>query len=226
MGYCTAMDRGWLESVGLGIVGTFLACCAGLLCCSCGGATFEAGPVDVDAGGEQADAGRDAVRTDAAPAADVPIESATTCTCGAGSCWYPHAKVVALSPGKPTARFVAAVRSPAYPDHDPVWFDLDVSAFPSGGSIAVSGQMGGGGADGTTFLVDECATFPASGAYSAVENVGNVPPGTTWSFGAYAFTAGTTVLHLGSEGSWYNAGLCPSCTPGATNTNTITVTVQ
>jgi hypothetical protein len=168
------------------------------------------------------------------------------CTCGSdsgvASCFYAVSEptpgygapypvtVMSFTPSHSMATFTATVTSPPAPDHNVVWYDLDVSAFPAGGKLTVSGLMGASGTDGSAFLVAQCTQFPESGgSIPVVENVANVPAGTTWSFGSYSFAPGTYVLHFGTEGSWSSApgGACPTaCSPGQTNTNTVTVSVQ
>ncbi len=182
------------------------------------------------------EAGNDAA-PDARPDADAGLPA---CACGSLSCWYSinepasgsgplyPVTTVVLTPSNKTAMVTASITTPAAPNHDAVWYDLDVSAFPSGGTLDMSGIMGATGTDGSTFLIAQCASFPTEGAFTPAApatNVGNIAPGMTWSF-SYVFPAGTTVLHLGTEGSWYNPSICPNCMAGATNTNTITVSVQ
>lgn len=173
--------------------------------------------------------------------------SCKACTCaseadgGSASCFYAVSTppsfggtpslvtVVFLTPASPKATFTPTITSPPAPDHNPVWYDLDVSAFASGGTITISGEMGSSGTDGSSFLLDQCATFPASGAFTPVENSANVAAGSGWSFAGYTFSAGTAVLHFGTEGSWATAagGACPTaCAPGQTNTNAVTVSVK
>lgn len=204
-----------------------------------------------DAAPEAADAAPDAPNettpeSDAAPEAtpDAHPEAEAglpICSCGSTSCWYsineptsgsgaPYSvTTIVLTPSDTTAHVTATITTPPTPDHNAVWYDLDVSAFPSGATLSISGVMGSTGTDGSAFLITQCDVFPTSGAFTPAApgaNVGNVAPSATWSFTDYTFAAGTTVLHLGTEGSWYNAGICPNCTAGATNTNMITVNVH
>jgi hypothetical protein len=108
--------------------------------------------------------------------------------------------------------------SPPQPDHNSVWYDLNLTAFPNGGTITFQGQMGPSGCNGSSFLLAQCATWaPQEPTTPPLVLATNVPEGAMWSF-QYTFAAGTDVLHFGTEGSWG--------TTGQTNTNAVTVSVQ
>jgi len=189
-----------------------------------------------DAGGEhELEAGRDAENHDA-QLEDVVVgldAPAPVCTCGGASfCSYAQSepapgagapqpvKVVHLSPSAPTADVTLSIVASPAPAHNVAWLDLDVSAFTSGGQVIVSGKLGAPGCDGSSYLVPQCAAFPASGGQiPVVENASSIPAGSAWSFSAYAFPGGTSVLHIGSEGAWDSAA-------GSTNVNAVSVAVQ
>ena len=149
------------------------------------------------------------------------------CSCGAGvSCFYEVSPppstygtpnpvtVLFLTPDDPSATIVPTITSPPVNEHNPVWYDVDVSAFPSGGTLVVAGQLGASGCTGSSFLTDQCQDFPPSYEVGAT----NVDAGSAWNF-QYTFAAGTDVLHFGTEGSWNSPA-------GTTNTNTVTLQVQ
>ena len=98
-------------------------------------------------------------------------------------------------------------------------YDIDVSAFASGGTISVNGTLGSNGCAGTFDLLGECTAF-VSGAGYAINSLAHAydrSAGSSFSF-SYPFQAGDTIFHLGLEGNW----LSPV---GQTNTVAVTITV-
>jgi hypothetical protein len=164
--------------------------------CSCG---------TTDAGGDAASI-QDAQVVDAAAFQDASIVDAAGCM----------AKLVALSPSTPTASFDATITSATRPNHDCVWYVLDVSAFASGGMLSVAGMNGSGGATSSTYLVSACSDVVGAG-FSSLKNSSDVPPGQAWQW-TYAFPANSPPLYFGLEGGWG--------TPGQTNTEAVTVSAQ
>jgi hypothetical protein len=126
--------------------------------------------------------------------------------------------VLFLTPSSPSATFTATITALPAPDHNLVWYDLDVAAFPKGGTLAFEGQVGPSGCEASSSFTDQCATVAPTGSTPVLWYQANVPPGTAWSF-QYQFPPGTDVLHFGAEGNW-------SSPTGSTNTNTVTVSVQ
>jgi len=127
--------------------------------------------------------------------------------------------VLFITPSKPSVTVTAEVTSLPQPDHNAVWFDIDLAAFPSGGTLSISGATGAYGCAVSSYLADQCARYPASGDAVLLDNVSNVQPGEFWAFPVYHFAAGTNVLHFGTEGNWAGS-------PGTVNINTVTITVQ
>jgi hypothetical protein len=174
-------------------------------------------------------------RLDAADS-DAAVE-AEACTCSAGiSCFYsvseppsgygapyPVATVV-LTPTNPSATWTETVHTPPPPYYDWQWTDVDVSAFTFGGTLVV-GATTGSGCMVSTILAAQCPVTPDAGP-EWLESAPNADAGSGWSFPAYAFGAGTDVLHIGSQGAWQASWCAPSCVTGGTNTNTVTVSVQ
>jgi hypothetical protein len=187
--------------------------------------TLEAGNSDAAPAGEagQADTGLEGAASDAT-ADGRGADAYAPCTCdGGGSCFYnqtapgPVYGVVAevvLTPSNPTANFTAAIVGPGSGNHDSTWFDLNLSAFTSGGTISVTGTPSQCAA--SSFLVSECFVEPVSGGFTAIRNDSDVPPGTMWGF-TYQFSP-VPVLHLGTECNWSTAF-------GATGTNAISISV-
>ena len=132
---------------------------------------------------------------------------------------YPVTRIV-LTPAAPTETFTMTISTPPAPDYNMSWYDIDVSAFVHGGTLRINGTIGDGaaGCSGSTVLESQCQQFPMTGPIPEVEDQANVPPGGAWSFNDYMFAAGTTVLHLGSQGAWDSPA-------GSTNTNLVSVTV-
>jgi len=199
------------------------------------GARGDAGAEHDAAGDELLEADHDAEHHDA-QLEDVVVgidAPPPACTCsGSSFCSYAQSEpapgagapqpvhVVHLSPSAPTADATLSIVASPAPAHNVTWLDLDVSAFTSGGQVIVSGKLGAPGCDGSSYLVPQCAAFPASGGQiPVVENASSIPAGSAWSFSAYAFAAGTSVLHVGSEGAWDSAA-------GTTNVNVVSVAVQ
>ena len=108
------------------------------------------------------------------------------------------------------------ITSATRPNHDCVWYVLDVSAFASGGMLSIAGMNGSGGATSSTYLVGACSDVVGAG-FSSLENSSDVPPGQAWQW-TYAFPANSPPLYFGLEGGWG--------TPGQTNTEAITVSAQ
>jgi hypothetical protein len=174
----------------------------------------------VDAPPEHPEAGRDA---------------SVACVCpGAVSCWYSidepspvggssagplrPVNTVVLTHAVPTSAWSEMIWTPPVNDYDWTWTDVDVSRFVNGGTITVSGVLGATGSTGTAILTAECPASVGAGPYW-LENEPNVIPGSAWTFPGYAFPAGTTVLHVGAQGSG-------ASTAGTTNNMTITTSVQ
>ena len=169
-----------------------------------------------------------ATLSDAAPDANVPA-----CTCGdAGtSCFYSVSEppsgygapypvtTVVLTPGAPTATFTATVAGLPQPYHDPVLYDLDLSAFANGGTLYISGQVGDGSCSVSSYLMAQCGEVSASGSFPSPQLEFVNTDNSAWTFPSYTFPAGTTVLHFGAEGGW-------NFPAGSTNTNKVTVLVQ
>jgi hypothetical protein len=127
---------------------------------------------------------------------------------------------VVFTSSKLTATFTASVVGVPQPYHDAAWYDLDVSAFPDGGTLYIQGQVGDGSSTVSSYLMAQCGTVSTSGSFPStpVESSGGAID-SPWTFPSYQFPAGTTVLHFGTEGSWGNPA-------GSMNTNKVTALVQ
>jgi hypothetical protein len=213
----------------------------------CGGASFsmETEPMGdavakTDGDATDADAGESMPQADAAQEATTKTDTgvadtgAPSCTCGdaGSSCFYsvdepasgygaPYpVTTVTLTPNKPTATFTATVTTEPQPYHNVVWYDLDLSTFANGGTLYISGQVGDGSCSASSYLMAQCGVVSTAGSFPStpLESNGGVID-SVWMFPSYPFSAGTTVLHFGTEGGWGDPA-------GSTNTNKVTVLVQ
>ena len=83
---------------------------------------------------------------------------------------YPVTTLV-LTPSSPTTTFAVSITSPPpMPYHDPVWYDLDLSAFVNGGTLYINGYIG----DSCTvsaFLIAQCEMTSPTGSFPSLEGV-------------------------------------------------------
>jgi hypothetical protein len=108
---------------------------------------------------------------------------------------------IVFTPNNETATFMTGITAQTAPAHDAAWYDLDLSAFTSGGTITIVGSVGASGCEASSYLVSECDVFPTSGGgFSTLQNKSDVPAGTQWMM-SYQFSP-VAVLHFGTEGDW------------------------
>ena len=150
--------------------------------------------------------------------AQVTLRTTSTCACDSGATCF-QGPLIVLTPANPTATLTKVpITAPGWGLHDYTSkYDLDVSAFSSGGTISVSGTLGSGCA-GSFDLLGECTDFVSAGSNTySLAHYYDCLAGNSFSF-SYPFEAGDTTFHLGLEGDW-------SSPAGQTNTVAVTIAV-
>jgi hypothetical protein len=141
-----------------------------------------------------------------------------SCSCG-NEAACKQGQLIELTPTESTASFTVTVTAPGGMNQDYVGFDLDVSAFTTGGTIAISGVVGASGSQASFDLYPACTVFPTSGyPNGTLGGAYNITDGSAWSITPYPFPAGDQLFHFGATGNW-------DSTPGSTNTVDVTIVV-
>jgi hypothetical protein len=155
-----------------------------------------------------------------ATTAQVTLTTTTVCACDSGAVCF-QGSLIAFTPANPTA---ALTNVPITAPGDGLQnytskYDLDVSAFGSGGTISVNGTLGSNGCAGSFDLLGACTAFVSGSGYAidSMARAYDCPAGSSFSF-SYPFQAGDTIFHLGLEGNWFSPA-------GQTNTVAVTITV-
>ena len=180
--------------------------------------------VATDAGaGEAASPDADAHHADATPEA-ASEASTPTCTCGdaGSSCFYsvdeppsgyglPYpVTTLALTPGASRRlRLLRQLRACRSRITTLRVYDLDVSAFVSGGTLYIQGQKRRRKfCTVSSYLIAQCGVVSTTGSFPStpLESSGGAVSSRVDVSQRPTFQAGTTVLHFGTEGSWERSG--------------------
>jgi hypothetical protein len=141
-----------------------------------------------------------------------------SCSC-ANEAACKQGQLIELTPTESTASFTVVVVAPGEMVQDYRGFDLDVSAFTTGGTISISGTVGPSGSQGSFDLYPACTVFPTAGyPNGTLGGAYNITDGSAWSITPYDFPAGEQLFHFGATGNW-------GSTLGTTNTVNVTISV-
>jgi hypothetical protein len=139
------------------------------------------------------------------------------CACAASIC--SQGTLIVLTPAAPSITFTSNIVAPGNGNQAYTKYDLDVSGFPAGGTIKISGMVGSGVSAGSFDLFPACTTFPTTGRPTGtLGGAYDVAPSKGWSITPVKFAAGDGRFHFGSEGNWSSAA-------GSMNTSVVTIEV-
>jgi hypothetical protein len=169
--------------------------------------------------------GSDVTTTDSAASTGVDggiLVGNADCVCDEAAAACVQGTLLQFTPASPTKTATASITAPGSGNQDYVDYDLDVSAFPNGGTIAVTGtvnaSLDGGPVSAASFdLFLACSILPTAGSPDSVASDDDVQPGSTLTV-TYPFSAGEQLFHFGATGNW-------GSTQGETNTVSLTFTV-
>jgi hypothetical protein len=149
---------------------------------------------------------------------DGGMGSGAVCSCTLTSVCS-QGTLLVLTPAKPSLSFNADITAPGYDVQGFTKYDLDVSAFASGGTIRISGAMGSGVSAGSFDLFPACLVFPIVGRPAGtLGGAYDIPRLSPWAIRGHVFAAGEGLFHFGAEGNWFSP-------TGSMNTVTVMIEV-